>query len=149
MRRTLSGIQEDQSRLVLLLCAVLGYNEVESFNEEKIANINSLMTDAWSFITSNILEMVDVDNRGFMLDLFGTKVKLQIIDKGYLCPVDKVVVDVTFRGYSPRINGYIGKANFDRFKVMNLLIRSFHLNLQKPKMIKSLNGYCNISKNKE
>jgi len=119
MRRTLSGIQEDQSRLVLLLCAVLGYNEVESFNEEKIANINSLMTDAWSFITSNILEMVDVDNRGFMLDLFGTKVKLQIIDKGYLCPVDKVVVDVTFRGYSPRINGYIGKANFDRFKVVN------------------------------
>ncbi len=119
MRRTLSGIQEDQSRLILLLCAVLGYNEIETFNEEKIANINSLMTDAWGFITSNILEMVDVDNRGFMLDLFGSKVKLQIIDKAYLCPVDKVVVDVTFRGYSPRINGYIGKTNFDRFKVVN------------------------------
>lgn len=117
VRRTLSGIQEEQARLVLLLCAVLGYNEVESFTEEKIANINSLMTDAWIFITSNIMEMVDVDNRGFMLDLFGSKVKLQIIDKCFLCPVDKVVVDVTFHGYSPRINGYIGKANFDRFKV--------------------------------
>ena len=119
MKRTLSGIQEDQSRLILLLCAVLGYNEVETFNEEKIANINSLMTDAWNFITSNILEMVDVENKGFMLNLFGQKVRLQIIDKGYLCPVDKVVVDVTFRGYSPRINGYIGKTNFDRFKVSN------------------------------
>ena len=77
------------------------------------------MTDAWNFITSNILEMVDVENKGFMLNLFGQKVRLQIIDKGYLCPVDKVVVDVTFRGYSPRINGYIGKTNFDRFKVSN------------------------------
>lgn len=43
--------------------------------------------------------------------------KLQLIEKGYLCPVDNVIVDVTFKGYSPRINGYIGKENFDRFKV--------------------------------
>ena len=26
-------------------------------------------------------------------------------------------MDVTFKGYSPRINGYIGKENFERFKV--------------------------------
>ena len=52
-----------------------------------------------------------------MLDLLGPKVKLQLIDKGYLCPVDNVIVDVTFCGYSPRMNGYIGKANFDRFRV--------------------------------
>lgn len=101
----------------MLLCAVLGYDDVESFNEEKIANVNSLLTEAWSFITSNILELVDTDNRGYMLDLLGSKVKMQLVDKGYLCPVDNVIVDVTFCGYSPRINGYIGKDNFDRFKV--------------------------------
>lgn len=117
VRQTLSGIQEDQSRLVLLLCAVLGYTEVESFNDEKIANINNLLTTAWNFITANVMESVDTEHQGFMLDLLGPKVKLQLIDKGYLCPVDNVIVDVTFCGYSPRMNGYIGKANFDRFRV--------------------------------
>lgn len=117
VRQTLSGIQEDQSRLVLLLCAVLGYTEVESFNDEKIANINTLLTTAWNFITANVMESVDTEHQGFMLDLLGPKVKLQLIDKGYLCPVDNVIVDVTFCGYSPRMNGYIGKANFDRFRV--------------------------------
>ena len=117
VRQTLTGIQEDQSRLVLLLCAVLGYTEVESFNEEKVANINSLLTTAWTFITTNVMESVDTEHQGFMLDLLGPKVKLQLIDKGYLCPVDNVIVDVTFCGYSPRMNGYIGKDNFDRFRV--------------------------------
>ena len=117
VRQTLTGIQEDQSRLVLLLCAALGYTEVESFNEEKVANINTLLTTAWNFITANVMESVDTEHQGFMLDLLGPKVKLQLIDKGYLCPVDNVIVDVTFCGYSPRMNGYIGKDNFDRFRV--------------------------------
>ena len=117
VKQSLRGVQEEQSRLVLLLCAVLGYDDVESFDEEKIANVNGLLTEAWNFITTNILEPVDTDNRGYMLDLLGNKVRLQLLDKGYLCPVDNVIVDVTFCGYSPRINGYIGRANFDRFKV--------------------------------
>ena len=117
VKQTLTGVQEDQSRLVLLLCAALGYNDVETFNEETVANINTLLNTAWSFITANIMESVDPENHGFMLDLLGPKVKLQLIDKGYLCPVDNVIVDVTFCGFSPRMNGYIGKENFDRFKV--------------------------------
>ena len=117
VKQTLTGVQEDQSRLVLLLCAVLGYNEVETFNEEKVANVNSLLTTAWNFITSNVMESVDSEHQGYMLDLLGPKVKLQLIEKGYLCPVDNVVVDVTFCGYSPRMNGYIGKENFIRFRV--------------------------------
>lgn len=125
VRQTLTGVQEDQSRLVLLLCAVLGYNEVETINDEKIANVNSLLTTAWNFITSNILESVDSEHHGYMLDLLGPKVKLQLIDKGYLCPVDNVVVDVTFCGYSPRMNGYIGKENFNRFRVTKELTYPF------------------------
>ena len=118
IRRSLHGVQESQSRLVLLLCAVLGYDDVDSFNEEKVGNIDGLLSDAWRFIVSNILEIVDTDNQGYMLNLIGPKVKMQLIDKGYLCPVDNVIVDVTFCGYSPRMNGYIGKANFDRYKVV-------------------------------
>lgn len=117
IKQSMRGVQEEQSRLVLLLCAVLGYDDVDSFNDEKIANVNSLLTEAWNFITSNILEAVDVDNRGYMLDLLGAKVRMQLVDKGYLCPVDNVIVDVTFCGYSPRICGYLGRSNFERFKV--------------------------------
>lgn len=117
VRQKISGIQDGQSRLVLLLCAALGYNDVESFNDEKVAEINGLLIEAWNFITTNILEVVDTANHGYMLDLLGPKVKIQLMDKGYLCPVDNIIIDTCFCGYSPRINGYIGKTNFDRFRV--------------------------------
>lgn len=110
-------VMDNQHRLVLLLCAALGYNDADNFSKEKVAIVNSILKKAWGFLTSNILELVDNEGKGFMLDLIGDKVKLQLIDTGYLCPVDNVVVDVTFCGYSPRTNGYIGKNNFDRFKV--------------------------------
>lgn len=118
IKKSASGkVLEKQDRLVLLLCAALGYNDVENMDDQKVAIVNDLLGKAWAFITSNILELVDTDGKGYMLDLIGPKVKLQLMDTGYLCPVDNVVVDVTFRGYSPRINGYIDKNNFDRFKV--------------------------------
>lgn len=118
VRQRLDGtVQDDQNRLVLLLCAVLGYNDAEQIDDGKVAIINNLLDKAWGFLTSNILDPVNTEDRGYMLDLIGKKVKLQLMEKGYLCPVDNVVVDVTFKGYSPRINGYIGKENFDRFKV--------------------------------
>ncbi len=118
IKKSVGGkVLEKQDRLVLLLCAALGYNDAESIDDQKVAIVNELLDNAWSFITSNILELVDTDDSGYMLDLMGSKVKLQLMDKGYLCPVDNVVVDVTFRGYSPRMNGYIGQNNFDRFKV--------------------------------
>lgn len=112
-----SGIMDSQSRLVLLLCAVLGYDRTDEFNAERIANINSVLGEAWNFLTSNILTPVDIDNHGYKLDLLGSKVKLQLIKEGYVCPVDNVIVDVNFKGYSPRLNGYIDKGNFDKFKI--------------------------------
>lgn len=69
------------------------------------------------FLRQNVLEATDVENQGYMLDLMGDKVKLQLIEKGYLCPVDNVIIDAPFCGYSPRMNGYIGRENFDRFKI--------------------------------
>lgn len=117
VKQSLTGIQDEQNRIVLLLCAALDYNDVESFNPEMIANINELLEQAWIFITSKILDCSDTENHGFMLDLLGSKVRLQLMDKGYLCPVDNVIVDTIFCGYSPRMNGYIGKEYFDRYKI--------------------------------
>lgn len=110
-------VQETQPRLVLLLCAVLGYTNPEDFNKERISTINLLLHEAWEIITSKVLNCVDPNDKGYMIDLFSDKVEVQLLDKGFLCPADSVVIDTTFCGYSPRMSGYIGKSNFDRFKV--------------------------------
>lgn len=112
-----SGIADKQSRLVLLLCAALEYDNIDTITPEKLADVNGLLETAWQFLTTNILDVVDVENQGYMLDLMGDKVKLQLLEKGYLCPVDNVIVDTAFMGFSPRINGYIGSSNFERFKI--------------------------------
>ena len=59
-------VQDNQHRLVLLLCAALGYNDAEDIDNEKVAIINNLLDRAWGFLTSNILELVDVDGKGYM-----------------------------------------------------------------------------------
>lgn len=117
LRHGRSGVCDSQSRLVLLLCAFLGYDNESEFNQEKSANVDSVLKEAWDFLTTNILTPVDSENNGYMLDLLGSKVRLQQVVTGHVCPVDNVVVDVVFRGYSPRMNGYIGKENFERFLV--------------------------------
>ena len=117
VRHGQSGVSDSQSRLVLLLCAVLGYDNDSEFNREQSANIDSVLKEAWDFLTTNILTPVDSENNGYMLDLLGSKVRLQQVVTGHVCPVDNVIVDVVFKGYSPRMNGYIGKANFERFLV--------------------------------
>lgn len=121
LKHNQSGVSDSQSRLVLLLCAFLGYDNESEFNREKSANIDSVLKEAWDFLTTNILTPVDSENNGYMLDLLGSKVRLQQVVYGYVCPVDNVIVDVVFKGYSPRINGYIGKENFDRFLVIETL----------------------------
>lgn len=65
------GINENQNRLVLLLCAVLGYDDISQINQIKIADINSMLDAAWDFLRQNVLEATDVENQGYMLDLMG------------------------------------------------------------------------------
>lgn len=119
------GVDENQNRLVLLLCAVLGYDDISQISQTKIADINSMLDAAWDFLKQNVLEATDAENQGYMLDLTGDKVKLQLIEKGYLCPVDNVIIDTPFCGYSPRMNGYIGRENFDRFKIQTEFVNPF------------------------
>ena len=111
------SINERQNRLVLLLCAALGYVDISKIGPKEIANINSILDAAWDFLTRNVLVATDAENHGYMLHLFGDNVKLQLIEKCFLCPVDNVMIDAPFCGYSPRMNGYIGLENFNRFKI--------------------------------
>lgn len=111
-------VLERQNRLVLLLCAALGINSTSEMSQENIDLINGLLQEAWKFLTQHVLEMTDTEYQGYKLDLMDKdKVCLQIIDTAYICPVDNVPIDTIFRGYSPRMDGYISKANFERYKI--------------------------------
>lgn len=103
-----------QPRLVLLLCAALDYNTVDKLKENK-DKINRLLKDAWDFLSKNILSG-DKDN-GYTLNLLGDNVKICISTKSYLCPVDKVLLDTVFYGYSPHLSGRLTPKNIERFRI--------------------------------
>lgn len=102
---------EKQSRIVLLLCAAFGFNEPEDMEQPEVDLVNAALDDAWRFISSNVLELTDIDNKGYKLNLAGSKVRLELVTSAWLCPVDNVIVDTVFKGYSPRMNGYISANN--------------------------------------
>lgn len=103
-----------QPRLVLLLCAALEYNTVDKLKENK-DKINRLLKDAWDFLSKNILSR-DKDN-GYTLNLLGNDVQICISTKSYLCPVDKVLLDTVFCGYSPHLSGRLTPDNIERFRI--------------------------------
>ena len=103
-----------QPRLVLLLCAALGYHTVENLKENK-DKINRLLKEAWDFLSKNILG--GSEDNGYTLNLLGNEVKICISTKSYLCPVDKVLLDTVFCGYSPHLSGRLTPGNIERFSI--------------------------------
>lgn len=103
-----------QPRLVLLLCAALGYETVDKLKENK-DKINRLLKAAWDFLSTNILS--GNDDKGYTLNLLGNEVKICISTKSYLCPVDKVLLDTVFCGYSPHLSGRLTQENIERFRI--------------------------------
>lgn len=107
-----------QPKLVLLLMAALGIKDISELNNEKRTLINTILLKAWRTIRDSLLEETDPNQKGYRINLLDrSKVKIQIVEKGWQCPVDSVVVDTLFRGYSPRMRGYATPENFERFKV--------------------------------
>ena len=103
-----------QPRLVLLLCAALDYKTVDALKENK-DKINDLLEKAWEFLSKNILG--GNEDNGYTLNLLGDNVKICISTKSYLCPVDKVLLDTVFCGYSPHLSGRLTPANIERFRI--------------------------------
>lgn len=103
-----------QPRLVLLLCAALGYHTVDKLKENK-DKINRLLKEAWDFLSKNILG--GSEDNGYTLNLLGNEVKICISTKSYLCPVDKVLLDTVFCGYSPHLSGRLTPGNIERFSI--------------------------------
>lgn len=103
-----------QPRLVLLLCAALDYKTVDDLKENK-DTINRLLNDAWDFLSKNILD--GNKENGYTLNLLGDNVQICISTKSYLCPVDKVLLDTVFCGYSPHLSGRLTPGNIEHFSI--------------------------------
>ena len=110
-------IKDSQHRIILLLCAAMGIPDADLMSDEQKATIEDALNKAWDFITQKVLTVYDTENKGYALDLLGDKVELQLFDYGWLCPVDSVIVDTVFKGYSPRMTGFISSHTFDRYRV--------------------------------
>ena len=126
-----------QPKLVLLLMAAL---EKFDLNTDNINFINKILNDAWKYIRDNFLTEVDQTNKGYRLNILDKdKIHIQIIEKGFKCPVDNVVVDTLFKGYSPRMRGYATKENMDRFKVSTEAMKFPYFPYANRKMLEDAN----------
>ena len=107
------------NRLILLLCAALGINDIDSLaaNERKI---DGLMDEAWKYLESYTLNKVgandafyiEIDDQGnlkfdgwYYIDfsINSNKCIIKAAQKLYVCPFNYNLLDTTFRGYSPAI----------------------------------------------
>ena len=115
---------EGQNRIVVLLCAILGFNSPE---EVDVDLINRLLHIAWNEVSLYALLKTDnsdinPDNHGFKINLTDVdKVKLSLINEGWVCPVEKTIITAPIRGFSPRMKGYINRENYDRYRVVDHL----------------------------
>lgn len=103
-----------QSRLVLLICAGLGWHNKKDITSEKEDQINDLLNEIWKVLRQHLLTH-DSDN-GFKLDFFKST-NLELASKVHLCPVSNRMLDKIFMGYSPLIKGRLEKENIKNYKV--------------------------------
>lgn len=100
-----------QSRLVLLLCAGLGWYEKEQITPKQEDVINELLNHLWKQLQQHFLT---ADDKGYKLSL-EEKAQFIVGQKQYLCPVTKRLINNTFKGYSPWIKGNVSLENIKNY----------------------------------
>lgn len=110
-----------QSRLVLLICAGLGWHDRGDITRDKEDQINELLEAIWRVLQQKTLTS---DGEGFKLD-FVNSTQFEIGGKQYLCPVTNRLVDKVFRGYSPLIKGNLEADTIRNYKIDNAKSHEF------------------------
>jgi superfamily II DNA/RNA helicase len=108
-----------QSRLVLLICAGLGWHDLSEISTKQEDQINELLDRIWRTLKAKLLT---VDGEGFKLDIF-EKTKLELAGKQFLCPAHHRLLDKLFRGYSPWIKGNLTEQNIQSYHVKSSSIK--------------------------
>lgn len=102
-----------QSRLVLLLCAGLGWHNREDITKNREDQLNELLEKLWRILREKLLIK---DGEGYKLDFF-EKTAFEIAGNEFLCPVSNRLIDKVFRGYSPWIKGNLEEENIYNYKI--------------------------------
>lgn len=110
-----------QNRLVLLICAGLGWHNLEDMDETKVYLLNTLLNKIWETLREKLLTAQD---EGYKLDLI-EKSAFDLAGKVTLCPITNRLLDNTFRNYSPLIKGNLNAENIKRFKINNPVTYEF------------------------
>ncbi|WP_313115071.1 DEAD/DEAH box helicase [Aequorivita sediminis] len=110
-----------QSRLVLLICAGLGWHSKEDITKDREDEINELLKAIWVVLRSNLLTF---DNNGYKLNLV-EKSKFEIAGVEYLCPVKRRLLDKVFRGYSPWLKGHLTPENIAHYRIDTIYNNQF------------------------
>jgi superfamily II DNA/RNA helicase len=107
-----------QSRLVLLLCAGLGWHNKGDISREQEDQLNELLNKIWDVLKAGLLTE---DGDGFKLNLFEKSV-LELAGREYLCPVHHRLIDKVFRSYSPWIKGNLTEKNIRSYRIHQPII---------------------------
>ncbi|SFK77776.1 Helicase conserved C-terminal domain-containing protein [Porphyromonadaceae bacterium KH3CP3RA] len=102
-----------QTRLVLLICAGLGWHKKQDIDKENEDLLNQLLEKIWRTLRERVLIE---DNYGYKLDLLN-KTYFELAGKETLCPVMHRLIDNTFRGYTPWIKGSLTCENIGNFHI--------------------------------
>ena len=115
----MSGVGGDisRNRIVVLLCAGLGIDTQEKFEKNK-KNIDKLLKQAWDDLKGCKI-LISPNNDGmYYVDLSAnsTICNIKRLEKAWVCPVTRRLLDTTFCGYSPMLKGRICKEWFKKYK---------------------------------
>lgn len=129
-------VSEQQSRLVVLLCAGLGIHTIEQL-QANARIVDAIVTEAWNtLIDKKVFTKVKADDTDgynnprfypddkyvdcYFLDLSGKEgndvCKVKRLQEAWVCPVSYQLLDTTFCGYSPLIVGKICEKLFAKYK---------------------------------
>lgn len=104
-----------QSRLVLLICAGLGWHNKDVITPEREDQLNELLERIWRTLREKILS---IDGEAYKLNLL-EKTQFEIAGHEYLCPVTNRLIDKVFRNYSPWIKGNLTEENLLYYQIDN------------------------------
>ncbi len=120
------------NRLALLLCAGLGWHQLNDIDAEREDQLNALLEDLWKVIKVRVL---DEFGNGYKLYLENASA-FKLSSTVWLCPVKRRLIDAHFRHYSPWIKGRLHPDNINHYRIKKevsipLMPFPFHLDAEK------------------
>ena len=103
-----------QTRIVLLICAGLGWHDKADITKEREDHLKELLQKIWRTLLQ--ARVLTKDGDGYKLN-FLEKTQFEIAGKEYLCPVTNRLLDKVFRGYSPWIKGNLSEENIKYYQI--------------------------------